>query len=313
METFHRKIGSTIRISVALCALLLTSSEIWADDLSLSPQWGKAVSVCKGNSTLKSGSPRVWFFKQWHLAPSVNTTDVEKSKSLPQFANQTAIYEQLNSWIRSGKLKALVAEGCSGEMTTKTTSRFNGWDMQSLKPRADSENYNSILTSIPLKLEAKYGEKLHTLCGDDEDLIKKNALAFSDARGELGYLTRLEQYKNDPERAKLYLDGVIELYHMSANTTIPQAIARLNMELQKTVDQVEQWIQKRNEHLVDVILAAPHDSNLAVVFGGAHAPGVQALLEKRGMNCTIVEPAGYQDDETQLLQKLKDLIAQRQN
>jgi hypothetical protein len=281
---------------------------------------GKEVSVCqKGPGGLPGG--RVWFFKQWHLAPSVNTSDIEKSKGLPQYANQSAIYNQLNTWISLGKVKTVIAEGCGGEktpqktteMTQKTDAHFNGWDMASLKSHlVPAKTYDKILTSIPLKLEAKYGDKIHTLCGDDEALLKKNALAFSDARGELGYLGRLEHYKNDPERAKLYLDGVIELYHLPAGTTSAQAVSRLNTELEKSVNEAEQWIQKRNEHLVDVISAAPRDSDIAVVFGGAHASGVEALLEKKGMNCTIVEPVGYQDDETQLLQKLKELLAQRQ-
>ena len=252
------------------------------------------------------------------MPPSVNTTDIESSKKLPQYANQTAIYEQLNSWISAGKLKTIIAEGCGGQSTShsnseatfKTDVHFNGWDLAALKAASTSENYDSILTSVPLKLEAKYGDKIHTLCGDDEALIKKNSLAFSDARGELGFLTRLEQNQNNPDRAKLYLDGVIELYRLPAGTTIAQAITRLKSELQKSVDQVEQGIQKRNEHLVDVISSAPRDSNIVVVFGGAHASGVESLLEKKQMNCTIVEPSGYQDDEDQLLQKLKELSAQ---
>jgi len=306
MGTFRRK----LLIDIGMVAGLLGfSSLVSSAVLDLDSQLGKEVSVCQ-----KGSGGRVWFFKQWHLAPSVNTSDIEKSKSLPQYANQSAIYNQLNTWISLGKVKTVIAEGCSGEMTPKTDAHFNGWDMASLKSHLEpAKSYDRILTSIPLKLEAKYGDKIHTLCGDDEALLKKNALAFSDARGELGYLGRLEQYKDDPERAKLYLDGVIELYHMPAGTTIAQAITRLNTELEKSVNEAEQWIQKRNEHLVDVISAAPHDSDIAVVFGGAHASGVEALLEKKGMNCTIVEPVGYQDDETQLLQKLKELLKKRES
>jgi hypothetical protein len=312
MKTFHQRIwGRTwngVAVSAGLCVLFACATPTeYAEELSLNPEWGKPVSVCQSGS---ASSARVWFFKQWHLAPSIKTTDIEKSKSLPQYDNQSAIYGQLNAWISAGKLKTVVAEGCGGSLNYV---HFNGWDLTALKAASSSKSYDSILTSIPLKLEAKYGDKIHTLCGDDEALIKQNSLAFSDARGELGFLTRLVQNQNNPDRAKLYLDGVIDLYHLPAGTTIPQAIARLKLELQKSVDQVEQGIQKRNEHLADVISAAPHDSNIAVVFGGAHAPGVERLLEKKGMNCTIVEPSGYQDDETQLLQKLKELLAQLQS
>lgn len=317
-ETNQREVWSGFRILVGISATFLgIAPSIGAEALVLDSHWGKSVSVCQNTSS--STGPRVWFFKQWHLAPSVNTADIEASKSLPQYPNQAAIYNQLNKWIASGKLKTIIAEGCGGqtnlEMNSKTSARFNGWGIPALKADLSSKSYDDILTSIPLKLEAKYGDRIHTLCGDDDALIKKNALAFSDARGELGYLSRLEQYKADPERVKLYLDGVIELYHLPASTTIDQAITRLNIELQKSVDQIDQWIQKRNEHLVDIISNAPHasgDPDLAVVFGGAHAAGVEALLEKKGMNCTIVEPTGYEDDEAVMLQKLKDLLKQRQ-
>src|SRR6185437_3063520 len=97
-----------------------------AENLTFNSKWGKAVATCKENS-----GPRIWFFKQWHLAPSVNTSDIEKSKTLPQYENQTAIYDQLKTWISSGKLKTVIAEGCSGEMTPKTDAHFNGWNMTS--------------------------------------------------------------------------------------------------------------------------------------------------------------------------------------
>jgi hypothetical protein len=286
--------------------------------LTLDAKLGKAVSVCRLKT--KSGSTaHIWFFKQWHLAPSVNTRDIAHSRSLPEYNNQTAIFRQLNSWISSGELNTIIAEGCGGDpgsaQSALATQRFNGWDLASLKAQLKSPEYESILTSVPLKLEAKYGNALHVVCGDDESLIKKNALAFSDARGEVGFLTRLEQYKNDPLRAKNYLDGVIELYHLPQSTTIPTAIQRLDQELQKSISETELWIQKRNEHLVEVIVdvlrSEPKTLDIAVIYGGAHAPGVQALLETKGLNCTVVEPVGYEDNESKLLQKLQDLLKQR--
>jgi hypothetical protein len=278
----------------------------------LNPAFAKSIDTCK---TAKP-SAHVWFFKQWHLGPKLDTTDIKKSLSLPQEANQRAIFEQLDSWISSRKLKIIIAEGCgSGEMTEATALKFNGWDVTGLKSQSTKADYDSILSSVPLKLEAKYGSKIHVVCGDDEELAKKNALAFSDARGELGYLTRLEQYKNDPSKAADYLEDVVKLYHLPADTTVAQGISKLRSELKTSIDQVQQFIQKRNEHLVEVAAKVAQSKtssdDIAIVFGGAHAEGVKTLLEGKLLTCDIVEPAGYPTDdrdEAKMIKRLKELL-----
>jgi hypothetical protein len=173
-----------------------------------------------------------------------------------------------------------------------------------------SPTYSDVLTNVSFKLEAKWKDKLKVFCGDDEDSIKKNLAAFSDARGVVGFLTRLEQFRKDPVHAETYLDGVIDLYHLPPSTTVEQAIAKLNLELKKVVDSVEHWVDVRSQKLVAAVVADPSPV-VTVVFGGAHAAGVQKLLERNGIGCSILEPDGYQDDEGALLQALKQMVDQR--
>jgi hypothetical protein len=288
----------------------------WASPLELDPNYGKLVATCTGGAKT-AGQSTVWFFKQWHLAPSVDTTSIEKSKKLPQYENQHAIYLQLSSWAERGKLSAVIAEGCGSadlksDELLHSNLKFNGWNIDLLKKKAQGADYSSILTSVPLKLAAKYGDALHVYCGDDEGLAKKHALAFSDARGDIGFLKRLQQYKDNPEQEKIYMDGVVQTYHLSTPPSYDQAVKRLDNELKKAVSEADLYLQKRNEHLVQVIRHAldksPKGSNIAVVFGGAHASGVKSLLEASGLQCKVVDPVGYNDDETQLFEKLKELI-----
>ncbi|MDR3606664.1 MAG: hypothetical protein P4M08_04690 [Oligoflexia bacterium] len=247
----------------------------------------------------------MWIFKQWHLSPSINTKDASPVPAPPQEKNQTAIYRQLDRWIREQSLKEIYAEGCSGELKSDSGVSFNGWKIADLKKVSDKESYPGILTSVPLKLEAKYGGSLHVKCGDDEALVRENNLAFSDARGAIGFMTRLSQYKDDPERVKIYLDGAIEAYKMQRNTTVSEAISRTKAELRKAIERVRSAIDRRNKRLFDAIRAS-HEKDVAVVFGGMHAAGLANLLKQEKLSCAVIEPVGYQDDEEKLMARLTE-------
>ena len=255
----------------------------------------------------------VFFFKQWHLAPSADTrTEIAQSMEAPQHDNQLAIFIQLDRWVRNKKAIQMYAEGCAWpqDITMSSSDKFNGWTVADLSKKADDLNFADIMTNIGYKISARWKNQARVRCGDDSDAMKSNLRAFSDARGILGYLTRLEQNRKNPEGAKIYLEGVVELYHLSKDTTVDQAIFRLNLELKKSVDAIEHWIDVRNQRLVDAIME--DDSKFsAVVFGGAHAAGVRKLLEKRGVGCSIVEPWGYRDDELEMLDNLRHLVNDR--
>lgn len=271
--------------------------------LDLNSKWAKVVYACKDP---KAGSPHVYFFKQWHLAPEVDT---RTGKKYAQSQNLEAIYLQLDAWIQNNELSEIFAEGCEGEINLTSNFKVNGWGLQDLMGKVNTPGYSEIETSVPLKLEAKYGEKIRAICGDSKRLVKEQLLSFSDARGETGYLTRLVQFKDDPVRAKPYLKDAVKLFNLPPNSSTQQVIKVLIRTLESTMHKIRATIEKRNQHLVDILLAAKTKS-IAAVFGGMHAEGVAKILERRHVHCTVVEPVGYQNEEPMLLDQMDDALRQ---
>jgi hypothetical protein len=270
---------------------------------ALDPALGKVVARCKASP---DQPPKIWFFKQWHLAPSVDTHAAAPANPLPQAANQTAIYRQLERWIAEKQIAEIYAEGCAGEIGKDSSLRFNGWDLSTLHEAAGKPGYAEIVASVPLKLEAKFGDGVRTVCGDDEALIKESNLAFSDARGTAGFLSRIVEYRSDSRRLKTYLEGAIQLYKLPADTSVDAVIARLKKELRASLARVNELIARRNAKLVVRLSAAK--STAAVVFGGIHARGTVELLDRAGVACAVVEPAGYQNGDVELLDRLDQLL-----
>lgn len=289
-------------IALALFSPLVSA----ASDLAPDPKLGRIVAQCKPPAS--ATAKHVWIFKQWHLAPSVNTkAPPSQAQPIPQEKNQTAIYRQLDQWIEKDQIREIYAEGCSGELTEASDFSFNGWTFDDLKQKAAETSYAEIVTHIPLKLEAKFGSKLRTRCGDDLALLKSNDLAFSDARGTLGFLTRISQYKNDPVRVKTYLEGAIELYRLPKSATPEKAIARLKSALKSAIGRIKESVEKRNATLIKAIRSSD-ETKVAVVFGGIHANGIVKQLEAAGIGCSVVSPVGYEDDESKLLEQLETSI-----
>jgi hypothetical protein len=275
-----------------------------ATPLEVEPSNGQAVLECRHPV---EGSVHVWIFKQWHADPSIDTHDPAKARALPQAANQTAIFKQLDRWVGAKKIKTVVAEGCSGELTRASKTKWNGWTVQDLMPVANGPRYDEIVANVPEKLEAKYFHSLHVLCGDDDALIRAHLLAFSDVRGAYGFLSRLVQYKEDPAQARKYLDGVIEVFKLPPSTTLEEALTRMRSELSRSMARLHAALDKRNEKLLSVIQSSK-DKEIAVVYGGLHAPGLVSLLEGKGIGCTVVEPTGYQNDEAELVKQLDEAV-----
>ncbi len=275
--------------------------------LKLDPAFGKIIGECLP----APGKRHVWLFKQWHLAPTVNTHDLAKAIELPQQENQRAIYRQLDRWIKDKQLTMVIGEGCSGEVLESTPMVFNGWGAPELRKNAMLPLYDDITTHIPMKLEVKYGSHVLTLCGDDDSLVRETSLAFSDARGSAGFLGRLVQHKKDPVKSKLYLDGVMEAFKLPPATTVDDAIEFLKADLRKTIEKIRKLLDKRNRKVIET-LKKKETPEAAIVFGGLHAGGIKALLEEAGVNCTVVEPTGYPGgsggDEEGLLTRLEQIL-----
>jgi hypothetical protein len=243
----------------------------------------------------RSEKPRLDFQT---VAPA--TDDRYESQSVvPQKENQSAIYHQLDKWIAKGEVDTVFSEGCTGEIDDKFPKAYNGWTLKDLTAKAGDKNYDDIVTLVPLKLEAKYGAKLKTLCADDEALIKEHNLAFSDARGTIGFLTRLTEFRFVPEKLKPYFEKVKSVYKLPPDTSIDNGIKALKEDLKKTIVQIDDVFAKRDKNFVEAIKKNA-DKSSAFVVGGAHTAAIVDLLKKEKIDCTVVQPTGYSLDEEKL-------------
>jgi hypothetical protein len=294
-----------MRLSLFLAALLVpVAAQAHGIEGGVSPELGRIVARC---SHSRAGSPEVVLFKQWHADASVDTHARSKAAGLPQAANQTAIFRQLDRWVRRGSLRTIVAEGCQGELDRASPVKFNGWSVRELEAESGRPGFDAIVASVPEKLEARYGTRLRVVCGDDPSLIREHQLALSDLRGAYGFLTRLDQYRDDPAKTRLYLGGVIEAYHLAPDTTAAQARERLKKALREGMERMHQALDRRNEAVISAIRRAG-SGPIGVVYGGAHAPGLLEKLDRQGFRCSVIEPAGYRNDEAKLMEELEAAI-----
>jgi hypothetical protein len=278
---------------ILLLALLVSINSF---ALEINPNLGKVVDQC----SVKNSTKHVWIFKQWHLSPGVDTTKV---KVVPQEENQTAIFEQLDQWIKDKGMHTIISEGCSGFIDEKFSQKFNGWNYASLEKISSTENFKNIVTLVPLKLEAKYNKKIQVPCGDDENLIKEQSLAFSDARGSVGFLIRLKQFKEKPDQAKPYLENVIKLDHLPEKTSLDEGVKHLQEDLKKSVIKIKEGFEKRNAKFVATI-KSQSDTDMALVIGGIHGKALVSLLNEANIDCTVIEPKGYHSDDEKILADL---------
>ncbi|MBK9294571.1 MAG: hypothetical protein IPM57_09020 [Oligoflexia bacterium] len=259
---------------------------------------GRKVESCRKVKSNKI----VWVFKQWHLLPSDNTKEFP-DKVYPQRENLTSIYKQLNKWVSEEVVKTVFAEGCTGEMTLLFDTKFNGWSMSDLQAKSESENYQKIIGHVPMMIEAKYGDKVKTVCGDDEGLIKDQNLLFSDLRAAIGFLTRLEKFEKYPEKQKPYLEAIQKAYGLNRKLKGESARDFLKSEIKKLISKIEKGIVQRNKSFMKAVLNTSFD-NAVMVIGGIHAKDIKNQLQKNKINCTVVEFKGYDYEEEELLRKI---------
>ena len=267
------------------------------------PKWGKSVGQCQ----TKNPKGMVWLVKQWHLSPKAETKDIAASQKLPQAPNQTAIYEQLAEWISGGRIQVVFAEGCEGEIKQNFKPAYNGWGMESLKAEIEKPEYTQIVTHIPLKIEARFNDKISTWCGDSNQLVERHSLAFSDVRGLLGYQTRLKQFENQSEKVKPYLESFIKINHLPKSTKVVDALKIIKTKLNAKVTEIKEIFKSRNETFVQVIQRHAGVES-AVVIGGLHAEDLKARLEKAQYDCEVIEPTGYAPEDEKLFQDLEKMI-----
>ena len=180
--------------------------------------------------------------------------------------------------------------------------------MEALMAEVAADTYNEILAHVPMKIEAKYKQKVLTLCGDDETLIKKHNLAFSDSRAAIGFYNRIYQFRNDPKKVGSWLKAFAETYKMDHVPTVDEALKRSKENLKAAVGVIRDLFEKRNQHFVNAIKNSKVSESVLVI-GGAHVADLKVQLERAGVGCTVVEPVGYDPNDETLLEQLEKLVS----
>jgi len=246
----------------------------------------------------------VRIYKQWHLLAKNNTLDIEKSKALPQYKNQKFIYNSLNKLISKKTVKAVISEGCEGEINKNFLSTYNGWNYKNLESEKDTKRFIDILTLVPLKLEVKYKENLLTICGDNLDLIEKNGLASSDLNAFTGYYSRLKQFKNtDARKYKLYKDSLLE--GLTEEVKNPVEYSRLKAK--ESLNSFKKYVQIRNDHFVKAIIENI-DKNPAVIIGGVHLPDLKKKLTDKKVKFKVMEVEGYPENSDKIFDEIEKVL-----
>lgn len=243
---------------------------------------------------------KVYLVKQWHLSPNESTTDILKSKKLPQFENQMDIYNKSKQLVDSGS-SVIIAEGCE-ESSKYLMDKYNGWNLDGLNLRLKIGDMEEALAPVPMKLKAKYKNQIKIICGDNDQLIKENNLAFSDMKGFSGFFYRLSHYKNlDTEKYNKYINAFKNITDFGKDVD-PVLLAK-----NKTIEALNKFkasIEKRNLHFVKTI--TQHiKANPVLIVGGLHIKGISRLLKESDIDFEVIIPKEYPDKDEQLVHDLE--------
>lgn len=246
--------------------------------------------------------PEISLFKQWHLSPHKLTDNIEESKKLDQYRNQLDLYLQVEKMILEDPKRVIIAEGCEGDIDKNFNKKYNGWDLKKLQGLKNEPFYKDIMAPVPMKIKAKY-ENVKVICGDDLSLIKKNQLAFSDARGFTGFFNRLKSsIDSNTKKYGLYLKQLKQLY---PKEDIGDGLSfSLNRAL-NAVDRFEKYVKLRNDVFIDK-LKESYNLSPILIIGGLHVQDIEEKLTKLKLNYKTYTPDGYTDNEQALLRQLKN-------
>ena len=245
----------------------------------------------------------VFIYKQRHLRAKQITTDIESGKKLPQYENQVDIFLKLRKQIENKEIDTVIAEGCEGDIDKNFKYEHYGWSYEKLKINYKSKMYHEIMAHIPLKLEVLFQDKLKTICGDKTELLKQNAMAFSDLAGYSGFYTRLLQYKNDNNKKLFnkYAEAIL------INNIENKEVDPIQFTYDKTVQaikNIEKTIIERNKYFMEAI-KKNRAKKIAIVIGGIHALDLKKRLKNAKILFQEVTPKGYSTEDEQLITKLK--------
>jgi len=255
---------------------------------------------------VKTDSPKtVRVIRQWPLPPMVFTKEFKEK--YPNERNQTAIYSALLDDVKKKKVDLVVGEGCEGDIGPEFTAVFNGWTFESLRKVAFTKSYDRILTHVPLKLAARFEDKLRVKCGDNAALIQEGNVRITNLRGWSGYLSHLrEKYVDD--RGKLYADGAADLLKISRATPLPELLTKVKDKVRGELAAFRRAIGERDDGFLKLVTETEF-STAAIVINGLHADDLKAKLQDAKLNCEIYEPPGYQKEDERLIQEFERLLA----
>lgn len=297
-----KKFSRVVFLMVALLACSSNKTLQQGTALVADPELVKPVAQCENS---REDSERyVAFLKQWHLSPKANTV-LSDPKTFDQFENQYAIYKQIEKWVQAGALDTVVVEGCEGEIKAGFTTNFNGQTLEALSELAPEE-LDTALTQLGIKLKARFGDQLKVVCGDDEKLIQEHGLVLSDIRGFAGIYERATQSQNkDPKAYARYMSTARDVLKLAASSSDKEVLALLRQRIRERLDQYEELLHLRNDSFLKVMQGL-NERTIAVVLGGLHTEDFYDQLGKRGDSCDFYEPAGYIENESGLLDALRE-------
>jgi hypothetical protein len=258
-----------------------------------------------GSCTAEKDAKKVMLIKQWHLPPTTITKSFKEK--YPHEKNQTAIYNSLNDLVKKKKLQVVVGEGCEGEIGPEFKTAFNGWDLESLRKQAQTKAYPRIVAHVPLKLEARHGEKLLTLCGDNEKQIQEGNLRISNLRGWAGFWSRLSEHKPDSDKFKLYAEAAADLLKIPKDTPPAELQEKIKVKIKEELDAFQKSLNERNTSFVKA-LEGREFQTAAIVIGGLHAPDLKEKLQAAGFACDVMEPFGYIQEEEKLIKEFEKAL-----
>jgi len=90
---------------------------------------------------------------------------------------------------------------------------------------------------------------------------------------------------------------------MQEGSSIADTIKTLQTDYKSTIADFEKDLEDRNKKFVESLIQSKSD--VVFVVGGLHAKGLVKLLGEKNVNCTVVQPIGYHDDEEKLLSELE--------
>ncbi len=279
---------------------------IWLLSVLLSTASAKGmltkISSCK---TAAKDAPYVMVVKQWHLPPQTVTKGFKER--YPHEKNQSAIYISLVDKMKAKKLDLVVSEGCEGEINDEFAPVFNGWSIYDLKKIAQTKSFQKTLAPIPMKLEARFGDKLDTFCGDNEKLIQEGNLRLSNLRGWAGYYGRLME-KDEPEKKQPFVESAAALLKESKDSTPEQLLPKIKEKLKSELEAFNKSLADRNDLFVKTLQGHTF-KNAAIVIGGLHANNLKDKIEAAGFGCDIWEPMGYAREDEQLISEFQKALS----